>query len=358
MLGGQYSRPLPPLDWQSLGPLADSAELRPGLLTLLTRQAEHSRSARQLLQPQLAGKAGLQHNLLPALLPALARGLPAPALSTWLEQAAHTAARDGNLPALLSGLAAALKAEMPDEAMTVVAEAVEAASGLLKDHTEIEANWLEAAARLPSPALIRLTSPSTWPRSSPDMLALAARLRIQSYSTAPPDCLTWLSELLEEAGRGKAEQPALLAALLNALGQTPAAAAVSWLLELMGRVSALLRGPDPPTALPLLLDAFCLTVTGLGGVTSLAATCPALSNCPAARLELLPLALCRLAEERPGVAAQLAGWCLHLSSHHQVPDPARATLAASLPVFRYSPSWREASVWGRLVLAGTDCTHT
>ena len=85
----------------------------------------------------------------------------------------------------------------------------------------------------------------------------------------------------------------------------------TWLLEFMGQISALLRkaGPLKPAgpAIPFLMDVFNSDILVLTETDSLMV--PSNQNCVSRA--------CWLASQHPGIAVQVAEWCLQLKRRHR-----------------------------------------
>merc|ERR1712013_145034 len=130
-----------------------------------------------------------------------------------------------------------------------------------------------------------------------------------SESTDTP--LTWLNEILEVASKQAGDYTFIFRNLLTVLTKCRTMSTQltsSWLLELMGQISALLRkaGPMKPAgpAIPFLLDVFNLAVIVLTETDSLVVPRDQICVSRASRLSLLSLSTCRL-----------AGHVLHLLLH-------------------------------------------
>ena len=221
--------------------------------------------------------------------------------------------------------------------------------------------YLDTASLLPAATLERLTSPSVWWEVTPAKLGRAAALRSRLATTEHTDTpLSWLNEVLEAAASSQAGAASsdmlrhVLAVVTSCRAPATAHTVTAWLLELMGQISAQLRraapGPAMSPAIVFLVDVFAVTVICLAEVDSLAPHRAQLAVSRAARLGLVPAAVGRVCRHQGRVAAQLADWCSQLYSNQQVASQYRDTFGQALRVFKDSPNWKEASMWGKLVI--------
>jgi len=374
ILAADHGRPLPPVDWAVLEPFFPDAALRGGVTAVLARQADNSRSARIVVERQLMveqGRDTTMHYI--ASLPLLAVSIPPQILSTWLNKSLQSGLQsaihsDSNtngttdLATMFNKVKAALEEQaVPEANQLVLSQALESLHDLIPaDQEQLYDEYLDAATRLPLKNIERMSSPTVWWEVTPAKLYRAATLRTAvatSDSTDTP--LTWLNEILEAASKQAGDYTFIFRNLLTVITKCRSMSRqlnTSWLLELMGQISALLRkvGPLKPSgpAIPFLLDVFNLTVIVLTETDSLVVPRDQICVSRASRLSLLSLSTCRLATLHPGMAGQVAEWCLQLSRHKEVASPHKESLVEALKVFKYSTNWQEASMWGKLVVAG------
>lgn len=362
------SRPLPPLDWSSLEYMLDSVELNNHFVNIIARQAPHSRSARLILERQLAG--GLDADLAAAYclnLELLGQAVPPGPLGTFLnatlQRSLRTAVESADytrVQPLLDALKSALRSkDLPEHILLVIAGAVESLYDLVPTDSEVFGELLSVAALLPTKHLERLSSPASWWELTPIKLFRAASLRTQlalSGDTETP--LTWLNEVLEAGGKLTGDCSFLLRSLTAVMTYSRTKSSqvnTSWLLELMGQLSGLLRktvpGHQMEQGFSFLVDSFCVAVIVFADQDSLCIPRDQLCHSRACRTALFPVALCRLAGEQPGLAGQLATWSLQLARRSDLPHGIGDLFRSCLRVFKHSASWPEATMWGRLVLA-------
>lgn len=363
---------MPPLDWAFLEPFFPDAALRGGVTAVLARQAANSRSARIVVERQLAveqGRDTTMHYMMS--LPLLAVSVPPQILTTWLNKSLQNglqsvihADNSGNtdLASMFTKIKAALEEQtVPEANQLVLSQALESLHDQIPaDQEELYEDYLAAATRLPLKNIERMSSPAVWWEVTPAKLYRAASLRTAlatSDSTDTP--LTWLNEILEVASKQAGDYTFIFRNLLTVITKCRTMSKqlnTSWLLELMGQISALLRktGPIKPTgaAIPFLLDVFNLTIIVLTETDSLVVPRDQICVSRASRLSLMSLSTCRLASQHPGMAGQVAEWCLQLSRHAEVGSPHKESLLGAMKVFKYSTNWQEASMWGKLVVAG------
>ena len=336
LLAGDHGRALPPLDWSLLEPLQGEGATRPAVLAVLCRQAATSRSARLVVEGQLATELArdtamvyMQH------LHLLVSAVPAPLLALFvlnsLTQAQETG---GELAAMLEAVEGVLAMkELPEEVRESLGQALEElVVSVPREQEEVFLLYLGPATLLPLPTLERLATPAAVG------LARAVALRTALATGPTTDSrFPWMNEVIEASSRAAAPPAGLLAGVrqVAALARgAPTQPTTSWLLELMGQVSVLLRRASPitATALPLLLDVFAITVVVITETDTMLASPSLLCSSLASRLACLPLALARLLHLHPGLCGHLATWVLHLLPALQG-ERCRA-LRRCLPVFR------------------------
>jgi len=372
ILAADHGRPMPPLDWAFLEPFFPDAALRGGVTAVLARQAANSRSARIVVERQLAveqGRDTTMHYMMS--LPLLAVSVPPQILTTWLSKSLQNGLQavihddksgTTDLATIFSKIKAALEEQtVPEANQLVLSQALESLHDQIPaDQEELYEDYLAAATRLPLKNIERMSSPAVWWEVTPAKLYRAASLRTAlatSDSTDTP--LTWLNEILEVASKQAGDYTFIFRNLLAVITKCRTMSKqlnTSWLLELMGQISALLRKAGPikltGAAIPFLLDVFNLTIIVLTETDSLVVPRDQICVSRASRLSLLSLSTCRLASQHPGMAGQVAEWCLQLSRHAEVGSPHKESLLGAMKVFKYSSNWQEASMWGKLVVAG------
>jgi len=302
----------------------------------------------------------------------LAVSVPPPILGAWmtksLQSGLHStihaeSSGSSDLATMLSKIKEALEEQsVPEANQIVLGQALESLHDQIPaDQEELYEEYLLAATRLPLKNIERMSSPAVWWEVTPAKLYRAACLRTAlatSDSTDTP--LTWLNEILEVASKQAGDYTFIFRNLLAVITKCRTMSKqlnTSWLLELMGQISALLRKASPlkpaGPAIPFLLDVFNLAIIVLTETDSLVVPRDQICVSRASRLSLLSLSTCRLASQHPGMAGQVAEWCLQLSRHQEVGSPHKESLLGAMKVFKYSPNWQEASMWGKLVVAGT-----
>ena len=101
------------------------------------------------------------------------------------------------------------------------------------------------AAKLPMKNIERMSSPALWWEVTPGKLYRAASLRTALAVGQDTDTpLTWLNEVLEAAAKHPGNYTFVFRCLLTVITKCRTTAQqvnTSWLLELMGQISALVR---------------------------------------------------------------------------------------------------------------------
>merc|ERR1719319_1876336 len=164
LLAGDHGRALPPLDWSLLEPLHGDGAARPAVLAVLCRQAATSRSARLVVEGQLATELArdtamvyMQH------LHLLVSAVPAPLLALFvlnsLTQAQETG---GELAAMLEAVEGVLAMkELPEEVRESLGQALEElVVSVPREQEEVFQLYLGPATLLPLPTLERLATPA------------------------------------------------------------------------------------------------------------------------------------------------------------------------------------------------------
>eukprot|EP00092_Neocalanus_flemingeri_P036633 GFUD01039886.1.p1 GENE.GFUD01039886.1~~GFUD01039886.1.p1 ORF type:complete len:1196 (+),score=396.15 GFUD01039886.1:57-3644(+) len=369
ILAQDHGRPLPPLDWAVLEPFFPDAALRGGVTAVLARQTASSRSARIVVERQLAveqGKDTTMHYM--SSLSLLAVSIPPQILTTWLNKSLQSGLQSAihsdnttDLAVMFNKMKEALEEQaVPDANQLVLSQALESLHDMIPaDQEHLYDKYLDAATRLPLKNIERMSSPTVWWEVTPAKLYRAASLRTALATSDNTDTpLAWLNEILEVASKQAGDYTFIFRNILTVMTKCRATSKqlnTSWLLELMGQISALLRKAGPlqsiGSAIPFLLDVFNLAIIVLTETDSLVVPRDQICVSRASRLSLLSLSTCRLATMHPGMAGQVAEWCLQLSRHKEVASPHKESLLAVLKVFKYSTTWQEASMWGRLVVA-------
>ena len=366
VLATDHGRPLPPLDWSLLEPLFSDPELRQGVISVLSRQAASSLTAKMIIERQLRGEQGRDAvmayiSCLELLVPAVSGQTLGPWLTKSLQTGLHavdSGQGSAELVTMLQHIRAALQCEDVSEA------SVQGLSGCVESlhedvstkHAQVYQEYLLTAAQLPVTSIERLSSPSLWWEVTESKLFRAAGLRSCLALTGSTDTpLTWLNEILEAASKQTGDHTYLLRHLLAVLTKlrTPETVHLvrSWLLELMGQISSLLRlGRSTAGALMFLLDVFYLTVVVLAETDTLVPDRDMISLSRGLRLDLLGVSVARLCRHQGSMAGQLADWCSSLLRSDLVTSPHRESIQAALRVFRDAANWPEATLWGKLVM--------
>ncbi|XP_023336720.1 focadhesin-like isoform X2 [Eurytemora carolleeae] len=369
LLGEEYGRPLPPLDWLSMDQFLDRSRLKAGFIQLISRQAEHSRSARIILERQLG--SGLDSETESLYFQQL-KHIPSSVLGTFisrclpkaLKQAETDTEVDGEtvkeneatrrLKIYLSCMQDTLsKTDVAEGSVLVISSALEEIYEMFPSNLPAYQDYIDTLFLLRMKKVERLSSPAVWWQITPDKIYSAGSLRTKlalSDTTETP--LTWLNELLEVA----AKQPGDFSFLLRNLDSVlilarskSNQACLTWLLELMGQVSSLLRKSGSENAAEFLIDVFILAVVVFTGTDAICIPREQLCMSRGVRQSQLPTALLRLCACAPGLTGQLSDWCMRLvkkNLNSNISDCMRACL----PVFKYSANWTEAFMWGRVLL--------
>ena len=366
VLATDHGRPLPPVDWSLFEPLFVDPELRLGVISVLAKQAASSLTAKMIIERQLRGEQGRDVVMAYiSCLELLVSAIPGQTLGPWLTKSLqtglHAADSDrgsADLVTMLQHIRAALQSEGISEASVQgLAGCVESLhEAVSTEHTELYQEYLLTAAQLPVASIERLSSPSLWWEVSEAKLQRAAGLRSCLALTGSTDTpLTWLNEILEAASKQTGDHTYLLRHLLAVLTKFRARETVhlvkSWLLELMGQISSLVRsGRSTAGPLMFLLDVFCLAVVVLAETDTLVPDRDLLSVARGLRLGLLGVSVARLCRHQGSMAGQLADWCSSLLRSELVTSPHRETVQGALRVFRDAANWQEATLWGKLVM--------
>jgi len=240
---------------------------------------------------------------------------------------------------------------------------------------------MDVLSLLPSKNIERLSSPALWWEVTPSKVMRAASLRTKlalSENTENP--LVWLNEMIEVAGKQSGDYSFLLRNLFSVLVSArnkSQQSVLSWLLELMGQVSGILRKPDCEQLASFLVDVFILAVVVFTGTETLCIPRDQLASflvdvfilavvvftgtetlciprdqlciSRSMRHSLLPAAIFRLCTTASGLSGQIADWCLRLSKKNLTNNISDCMLNC-LPVFKFADNWQEAFMWGRIVL--------
>ena len=358
LLATDYGRPLPPLDWAGLEPLlGEAGGLRPAVISVLARQAASSRTARIILERQLRSDSLEREAVMEyfSQLHLVVSSVSQQTMSGWLTRTLNTASTTADLSRMLAGLARALDSEKVGEVgLEVVGLAVEGLHDKIPvEEEELYQQYLLTVSSLPANTIERLTSPSLWWEITPDKLYKAAGLRATLETSQETDTpLTWFNELLEVTARQSGDKTFLLRHLMTVLTKYRAEktrhVSRSWLLELMGQISTALRGHHQ--SVTFLLEVFSLAVIIMTETDSLLLARQDLSVSCEARLDLLPLAVCRLCLHQPNISGPLSDWTFQLVNNCLTPENYRAALRQTSKLFKYSTNWPEASMWGKLVM--------
>jgi len=110
----------------------------------------------------------------------------------------------------------------------------------------------------------------------------------------------------------------------------------------MGHTRALTRKGVPPSTVEATFDVFCSSAACLAGVDGMSRT----------HRSLLPLTTAVLAEGGSEFAPQLCEWMTRLGANERgvsAPETVLEALKASMPAFKWSNCYTEASAWSRMV---------
>jgi len=165
--------------------------------------------------------------------------------------------------------------------------------------------------------------------------------------------LIWLNELIEALSNSTEDSSFMIRHLVKVIQHIRVKSSkniVGWLLELMGQISARLKKPGGEESILFLLDIFNITVVIQTESDSLCVNSDKLNVSRSARQSMLPVSLYTICQTSPGLAGQLADWSLRLSANKQLPGGFSQCLSQSLAVFKYADNWKEAFMWGRIVI--------
>jgi len=362
LLSTDFGRTLPPFDWLSLEGFLDRADLRPGFVATIALLGANSRSARIIVERQLGSELEpTTESLYMAELPNLALYVPPQILATFtarcLKSSLKLAAVESKTEQFKSysdSLRKALiKPGVPDPSLVALANSLEGIYEAVPTDLDGFNDFIEAVSVLPNKNIERLSSPALWWEVTPQKISRAASLRTKlALCDATDTPLTWLNELLEVAGKQSGDYSFLLRNLvvvLESARKKSKQSVQSWLLELMGQVSGILRKPDTHQTAAFLVDVFNVAVVVLTGTETICIPRDQLCISRSARQLLLPSALSRICSSTPAICGQLSDWILRLSKKG-LPNNISECMVDCLPVFKQAENWREALMWGRIVL--------
>ncbi|KAF4532933.1 hypothetical protein B566_EDAN015645 [Ephemera danica] len=320
------SKALPPCDWSFLQNLAKYEQCHFLCLTLATRQAHCSSSARvvaEQLVEKLETRAGTKFSIHTyekspngddvlagfTILEDLCKGVPPKTLRPLIENALQTSLKAAQnedkdvslFRDLMRHMKRALqKEDIHDANRTLLSMILE---GILEqlslDDEEIFSCYVETVGDLSSKFLDRMSSPSVWWEVTPVKLqkaiAIRSHIAVQADSETP---LIWLNECIDAAAAtNPREQDLLLCKLYEVLVFSHGKSTnKDWVLELMGHIQAALTSTDKLEEASFLCDVFALAVVVLSGHHCLCPKPTAAAASKETRLSLLPQALLSLLE--------------------------------------------------------------
>ena len=357
LLAADYGRPLPPLDWTFLEPLTGDPGLRLTAISVLARQASTSRTAKvsveRLLREDALDREAVMEYV--SKLHLLVSSVSQQTMTAWLARTLQSS-NTKELTTTLEAMSRALESDSVGEVgQQVICQSLESLHDKVSvEQEDLYQQYLLTASCLPANTIERLSSPSLWWEVTQDKLYKAAGLRTTVAMAQPTDTpLTWLNELLEVTSQLSGDKSFLLNHLMTVLTKYRAESTRhltrSWLLELMGQISALLRA-SKVQSLSFLLDVFALAVITITETESLLASRDLLTVSSSTRQRLVPLAASRLCLQQSNISGQLADWTYQLANNSLVPEDFRQTLRRTSKLFKCSSNWSEASMWGRLVM--------
>ena len=356
LLAADYGRALPPLDWTFLDHLYSAPGLRPAVISVLARQAATSRTARVTVERQLREADGEASTEYMSHLHLLVSSVSQQTMSAWLSRTLQSPTSTEQLRIMLRSVAKALESDTVGEGgQQVICQSLESLHDRIPvDQADLYQQYLVTVSSLPANTIERLSSPSLWWEVTEDKLYKAAGLRTTVAMAQQTDTpFAWLNEILEVTSRHSGDKSFLLTHLMTVLckyrAENTRHLTRSWLLELMGQISAVLRAGQAESV-SFLLDVFSLAVIVTTETDSLLVSRDRLTVSCTTRLGLLPLAVSRLCLQQANISGQLADWTYQLANNSLVPDTFRQTLRQTSRVFKCSSNWQEASMWGKLVM--------
>jgi len=366
LLAADYDRPLPPLDWGFLEPFFVDGELRSSVISLLCQHASSSRTAKMIVERQLRGeqsKEGVMCYIeqLYLLVASISQQTIAPWLTKSLQTGLHAAVQGESTEEfvlMLQCVRAALQSDKAGEVgQLMLAQAIETIhDDVPTDNNGVYEEYLSTASLLPVSAIERLSSPSVWWEVTPAKVFKAAGLRSSLALTDATDTpLTWLNEIIDVVSKQSGDHSYLLRQITKILfkyrREDTRHLVKTWMLELMGQIASLMRtGGEVTTSVMFLMDVFTLTIILLTETESLVPVREDICMSRGLRLRMLPVSVSRVCQNHTNMSGQLADWTSQLYKNKNVTSPLKESLGASIKVFKDSGNWKEATMWGKLVM--------
>ncbi|XP_059046339.1 focadhesin [Achroia grisella] len=364
-LNEDYCKPFPPMDLCFLHETFHRGTLwRAGCIKLAARQAQTSPSARRFLENYLQGiDPGTTDDSeimqVFDILPILCRGLPPNSLRGPIEQCLSESfsttirvkknEEECMFVKQLAMIRQCLEAErIHDANSTLLSQIVEHYFSLISDDNVAWPAYVNTTRSLSSKYLERMTLPSSWWETSPELLRKAADVRCAAASAS--SSLVWLNELIDAQAQDITGQEFSLKCMMDPLkaAKPDEPSTREWFLQLMARTQVAFNETVDISAKVYLCDVLILSVVTFCGHWAL---CPdAVQQLTAnSRRALLPAACAALfaREAWTDCTVHMLEWLYHTRDSVGEPDTAMWCQRALLAL-RHSHHFAHHKIWTRL----------
>ncbi|XP_021931343.1 focadhesin isoform X2 [Zootermopsis nevadensis] len=254
ILSHNYPRTLPPLSWTFLQEFLQEPELCHYSLTIATKQALISESARRIIEKYLNGfdPSTKNEEIIRHLfdqLDDLCKGVPPNSLRPFIEKSLNLAievsqVHEGDeqktmLKELLSQIKTTLKKDdIHDANRTVLSILVEELLQKFDANNKFFDAYVDCVTELTSKYLERMSSPSSWWEVTPDKLRQSLGIRSALARKADSEVpLVWLNECIDATLNLVAEHTSVLQCMASVLSCVREHETnCRWLMELLGRI--------------------------------------------------------------------------------------------------------------------------
>lgn len=376
VLGYNYPKPLPPLNWNFLDDFINCGkDIRESALTVASKQSASSPSARKFLEDFMCNLTTSLDSIddistLFSNLSHLCRGLPPNVLKPFIEKSLllaleHTKIAEGEdnsemqqfFNKMLSEIKAAMQKEnIHDANRTMVAIVVESLLDKLDAEHPMFASYVDCVTELPTKNIERMSSPSNWWEVTAEKLRLALHIRSAMARRTDTDVpLTWLNECIDATAPLTGEHTTVLKVVATLMADCwDRDTNCLWTLELMGQIQKIVSSQEDTSnqqAVILLWDILILTVIAMCGNYCFLPSLELIATNREHRLQLFPTALpCLLSMERwKDMLPQMTEWLFHMSKSSVASPLYASVFYDGLVSLHHTKYFKENTVWMKTV---------